>query len=136
MGPGYPSQVPVGEGGASFISFILMDDPEHARLRRMVTAPFMIKRVEAMRPGVRKIVDELIDDMLAGPKPVDLVVAFALPVPSLVIPTASPSEASAGSMSGQPLSTGRMTPLMLLAASEARNTIAVACSRRWWRWSA
>jgi cytochrome P450 len=83
--PGYPSQVPVGEMSGAPISFILMDDPEHRRLRQMVTAPFMIKRVEAMRPGVQKIVDELIDAMLAGPKPVDLVQAFALPVPSLVI---------------------------------------------------
>jgi cytochrome P450 len=80
--PGYPSPVPMRNG---VISFILMDDPEHARLRRMVTAPFTIKRVEAMRPGVQKIVDDLIDDMLAGPTPVDLVQAFALPVPSLVI---------------------------------------------------
>jgi len=62
-----------------------MDDPEHARLRRMVTAPFMIKRVQALRPAIQKIVDGLIDDMLDGPKPVDLVRAFALPVPSLVI---------------------------------------------------
>jgi len=85
MRPGYPSPVPMNERSGSFISFILMDDPEHARLRRMVTAPFMIKRIEAMRPGVQKIVDELIDDLLAGPKPVDLVQAFALPVPSLVI---------------------------------------------------
>jgi len=83
--PGYPSQVPVGEASGAPISFILMDDPEHQRLRRMVTAPFTIKRVEAMRPGVQKIVDDLIDEMLAGPKPVDLVQAFALPLPSLVI---------------------------------------------------
>ncbi|QUQ65569.1 cytochrome P450 [Kutzneria sp. CA-103260] len=80
--PGYPS--PTAIRNAS-ISFILMDDPEHARLRRMVTGPFTIKRVEAMRAGVQKIVDDLIDAMLAGPKPVDLVQAFALPVPSLVI---------------------------------------------------
>lgn len=80
--PGYPSPAPV-KGGS--ISFILMDDPEHARLRRMVTAPFAIKRVEAMRAGVQQIVDDLIDEMLAGPNPVDLVEAFALPVPSLVI---------------------------------------------------
>ena len=66
-------------------SFIGMDDPEHARLRRMVTAAFSIKRVEALRPAIQKIVDELIDDLLAGPAPVDLVSAFALPVPSLVI---------------------------------------------------
>jgi cytochrome P450 len=51
----------------------------------MVTAPFSIKRVEALRPAIQKIVDALIDDMLAGPTPVDLVQAFALPVPSLVI---------------------------------------------------
>ncbi|MEV6158086.1 hypothetical protein AB0L53_47885 [Nonomuraea sp. NPDC052129] len=50
-----------------------------------MTAPFAIKRIEAMRPSVQKIVDELIDDLLAGPNPADLVEAFALPVPSLVI---------------------------------------------------
>ncbi|RLU83650.1 cytochrome P450 [Streptomyces griseocarneus] len=66
-------------------SFLTMDDPEHARLRRMVTSAFSIKRMEALRPTVQKIVDGLIDTMLAGPKPVDLVQAFALPVPSLVI---------------------------------------------------
>jgi cytochrome P450 len=66
-------------------TFIGMDDPEHARLRRMVTAPFAIKRVEALRPAIQRIVDGLIDDMLAGTTPVDLVQAFALPVPSLVI---------------------------------------------------
>ncbi|WP_433517947.1 cytochrome P450 [Nonomuraea sp. CA-143628] len=82
--PGYPSPTAL-VGSGSPISFIMMDDPEHARLRRMVTAPFTIKRVEAMRPAVQKIVDDLIDDLLAGPKPVDLVEAFALPVPSLVI---------------------------------------------------
>ncbi|WP_431877277.1 cytochrome P450 [Amycolatopsis sacchari] len=28
-----------------------MDDPEHARLRRMVTAPFAVKKVEVIRAG-------------------------------------------------------------------------------------
>ncbi|WP_086846006.1 cytochrome P450 [Amycolatopsis kentuckyensis] len=82
--PGYPSPAPLPKGGTG-ISFILMDNPEHARLRKMVTAPFTIRRVAAMRPAVQKIVDDLIDELLAGPKPVDLVEAFALPVPSLVI---------------------------------------------------
>ncbi|MCP2167384.1 cytochrome P450 [Goodfellowiella coeruleoviolacea] len=82
--PGYPSSAPINPEQVG-IGFILMDDPEHARLRRMVAAPFTIKRIQAMRPGVQRIVDELIDQMLAGPKPVDLVEAFALPVPSLVI---------------------------------------------------
>ncbi|GAA2636933.1 cytochrome P450 [Streptomyces axinellae] len=66
-------------------TFLTMDDPEHARLRRMVTAPFTVKKMAALRPQVQKIVDDLIDDMLAAPKPADLVEAFALPVPSLVI---------------------------------------------------
>jgi cytochrome P450 len=82
--PGYPRPVAIGQRPRRF-SFISMDDPEHARLRRMVTAPFAIKRVEALRPRVQEIVDGLIDDLLAGPKPVDLVETFALPVPSLVI---------------------------------------------------
>ncbi|SDH57522.1 cytochrome P450 [Nonomuraea jiangxiensis] len=80
--PGYPSPAPV-RGGP--LSFILMDDPEHARLRRMVQAAFTVRRTETMRPAIQRIVDDLIDAMLAGPKPVDLVEAFALPVPSLVI---------------------------------------------------
>ncbi|MFJ9783261.1 cytochrome P450 [Amycolatopsis sp. NPDC101161] len=82
--PGYPSPAPLPKGGTG-ISFILMDNPEHARLRKMVTAPFTIRRTAAMRPAVQQIVGEQIDRLLAGPKPVDLVEAFALPVPSLVI---------------------------------------------------
>ncbi|MDQ2585054.1 cytochrome P450 [Saccharothrix yanglingensis] len=80
--PDYPRQAP-GPGGT--LSFIGMDDPEHARLRRMVGAAFAVKKVEAMRPMVQGIVDRAVDALLAGPKPADLVEAFALPVPSLVI---------------------------------------------------
>ncbi|MEQ4720751.1 cytochrome P450 [Nonomuraea sp. B19D2] len=62
-----------------------MDDPEHARLRRMLTGTFTVRRIERLRPAVQRIVDGLIDEMLAGPAPADLVNAFALAVPSLVI---------------------------------------------------
>jgi cytochrome P450 len=86
MNPGYPHN---SEGHRArrtqARTFISMDEPEHARLRRMVTAPFAIKQIEALRAPIQRIVDTLIDEMLAGPKPVDLVQAFALPVPSLVI---------------------------------------------------
>ncbi|AXG79015.1 cytochrome P450 [Streptomyces paludis] len=61
------------------------DAPEHTRLRRTVNGPFVVKRIEKMREPVQRIVDGLIDTMLAGPNPVDLLQAFALPVPSLVI---------------------------------------------------
>ena len=84
--PGYPQQSPgIKARRANASSFVSMDDPEHARQRRMVTAAFSIRRVEALRPAIQRIVDERIDALLAGPKPVDLVQAFALPVPSLVI---------------------------------------------------
>ncbi|MFD0273204.1 cytochrome P450 [Kitasatospora sp. NPDC127111] len=66
-------------------SFLRLDDPEHARLRRMVTGDFLVKRVEAMRPGIQQIVDEAVDRMTATGSPADLVARFALPVPSLVI---------------------------------------------------
>ncbi|MGW2399658.1 cytochrome P450 [Kitasatospora sp. NPDC001664] len=66
-------------------SFIRLDDPEHARQRRMLTGEFIIKRVEAMRPEIQRIVDEALDRMTADGGPADLVAEFALPVPSLVI---------------------------------------------------
>ncbi|MFE7278309.1 cytochrome P450 [Streptomyces sp. NPDC057623] len=61
------------------------DAPEHTRLRRTVNGPFVVKRIEKLRAPVQKIVDELIDDMLSGPNPTDLLKAFAFPLPSLVI---------------------------------------------------
>ncbi|WP_316527684.1 cytochrome P450 [Kitasatospora brasiliensis] len=66
-------------------TFLRLDDPEHARLRRMVTGDFLVKRVEAMRPGIQRIVDEALDRMTEGRTEADLVADFALPVPSLVI---------------------------------------------------
>jgi cytochrome P450 len=74
-----------GQDPQSRIPLFEMDDPEHARLRRMVSAHLTAKRVEALRPAIQQIADKLIDAMLEGPKPVDLVEAFALPLPSLVI---------------------------------------------------
>lgn len=83
---GYPhASSSIAARRRTFRAFISMDDPEHDRHRRMLTRNFMVKRVEAMRPRVQEIVDGLIDEMLAGPQPADLVSAFALPVPSLVI---------------------------------------------------
>ncbi|MGW7584876.1 cytochrome P450 [Kitasatospora sp. NPDC054768] len=66
-------------------SFLNLDDPEHARLRRMVTGDFLVKRVQAMRPDIQRIVDEALDAMTDGRTEADLVADFALPVPSLVI---------------------------------------------------
>ena len=61
-----------------------MDPPEHTRLRKLVASAFTARRVEALRPRVAGIVNQLIDAM-AGRQPADLVAAFSLPLPAQVI---------------------------------------------------
>ncbi|SDT39067.1 Cytochrome P450 [Streptomyces sp. TLI_053] len=65
--------------------FLRLDDPEHARQRRMITGEFLVKRVETLRPEIQRIVDGALDRMTEGRTTADLVTDFALPVPSLVI---------------------------------------------------
>lgn len=62
-----------------------LDGEDHRRLRRILTKAFTFKRVQTLRPAIQQIVDDLIDEMLAGPKPADLVDALAVPLPSLMI---------------------------------------------------
>ncbi len=62
-----------------------MDPPEHTRLRKLVASAFTARRVEAMRPRVASIVDELLDALLSRPQPADLVSGFSLPLPAQVI---------------------------------------------------
>ncbi|MFI6693631.1 cytochrome P450 [Streptomyces sp. NPDC050433] len=66
-------------------AFPRMDDPEHSRIRRTLTGEFTVKRVEAMRPHVRSLVDRFLEELIAAGSPADLVRAYALPIPSLVI---------------------------------------------------
>ncbi|MET7485231.1 cytochrome P450 [Streptomyces sp. NPDC005538] len=61
------------------------DDPKHRTQRRMMIPGFTVKRATAMRPGIQRIVDGRLDAMIAQGPPADLVSAFALPVPSMVI---------------------------------------------------
>ncbi|MFJ9691246.1 cytochrome P450 [Kitasatospora sp. NPDC101183] len=65
--------------------FLRLDDPEHARQRRMITGEFLVKRVETLRPEIQRIVDGVLDRMTEGRTTADLVTDFALPVPSLAI---------------------------------------------------
>lgn len=63
-----------------------MDGEQHAATRRVVLGEFTMKRLNALEPRIQAIVDGFIDDILAtGQRPVDLVQALSLPVPSLVI---------------------------------------------------
>lgn len=67
------------------LSLIGMDGAAHTAARRLVVGEFTVRRAEAMRPRIQQIVDDRIDAMLAAGRPVDLVTALSLPVPSLVI---------------------------------------------------
>ena len=62
-----------------------LDPPEHTRLRKLVASAFTARRVEALRPRVAIIVNELIDVLLDRPQPADLVTGFSLPLPVQVI---------------------------------------------------
>jgi cytochrome P450 len=63
-----------------------MDGAEHSAARRLVIGEFTVRRLAALRPRIQDLVDHVIDDMLAADqRPVDLVQALSLPVPSLVI---------------------------------------------------
>jgi cytochrome P450 len=80
----------VAEGlpGPDFARHMLsVDPPDHTRLRRLVSAAFSPRRIEALRPQVQAIVDDLLDDLAAlGPDArADLVAAFAFPLPFTVI---------------------------------------------------
>lgn len=66
-------------------AFPRMDDPDHARLRRMLTGEFTVKRTAAMRPEIERMVDHFLDEMISRGQPADLVRDYALPLPSLVI---------------------------------------------------
>jgi cytochrome P450 len=80
----------VAEGlpGPAFARHMLVvDPPDHTRLRRLVAAAFSVRRIEALQPRIEAIVDELLDGIAArGPDTVvDLVSSFAFPLPFTVI---------------------------------------------------
>ncbi|MBB5122092.1 cytochrome P450 family protein [Streptomyces eurocidicus] len=60
------------------------DPPHHTRLRRLVAGEFTARRIEALRPRVRQLADELLD-AVAPLGAADLVESFARPLPIAVI---------------------------------------------------
>ncbi|WP_069162397.1 cytochrome P450 family protein [Nocardia altamirensis] len=60
------------------------DPPEHTRLRKMINKAFTARRVAVLRPRIEQITAELLDAM-AEHDEVDLIEAFATPLPVTVI---------------------------------------------------
>ncbi|MGW1976744.1 cytochrome P450 [Streptomyces sp. NPDC001889] len=71
--------------GPRRVALLGVDDPEHNAQRRMLIPGFSLKRVAALRPAIQRTVDRLLDELVEKGPPAELVGAFALPVPSMVI---------------------------------------------------
>ncbi|MCW8380469.1 cytochrome P450 [Streptomyces justiciae] len=67
------------------VALLGVDDPKHHTQRRMMVPSFTLRRAAELRPQIQRIVDERLDAMVAQGPPAELVSAFALPVPSMVI---------------------------------------------------
>jgi cytochrome P450 len=63
---------------------LFSDGDEHKRLKDLVVAKFTRKRIEAMRPQVAQLVDDLLD-ALPTDQPVDLIEQVAFPLPLSVL---------------------------------------------------
>lgn len=86
------SGIPVEEGESVSVGFddelsqhmLNSDPPRHTRLRGLVNKAFTLRRMEAFRPRIDQVVDELLDK-LEGRSDIELVNEFALPVPIIII---------------------------------------------------
>lgn len=65
-------------------SFLVLDPPDHTRLRGLVSKAFTARTVQRLRPRVEQLVDELFDRAL-GNGTVELIEALAYPLPVMVI---------------------------------------------------
>ncbi|NKQ56122.1 cytochrome P450 [Amycolatopsis sp. K13G38] len=62
-----------------------IDNPEHDRQKRMMIQDFTVKRVAQIRSKVEDLVDRLLEELLAGEQPADLVSRLAVTIPTMVI---------------------------------------------------
>jgi len=68
------------------LSMIAREPPVHTRLRTLVNRAFVSRQIERLRPRVAALANQLIDGMGASTAhPVDLIAAFATPIPVTII---------------------------------------------------
>ena len=73
----------IGEEGG-LRSMLIMDPPDHTRVRGLVSKAFTPRRVAELRPRIEEIVDELLDDAARGGE-LEVIGDFAAPLPAIVI---------------------------------------------------
>lgn len=64
--------------------FLMQDPPHHTRLRNLVTGALTARRVQAMKPRILQITNDLIDGFIADGE-TDIISAFAYKLPVLVM---------------------------------------------------
>ncbi len=64
-------------------SMLLMDDPDHRRLRSLVTKPFTPAAVEKWRPRAKAVIQRILGDVEG--EELDLIAQYAGPIPAIVI---------------------------------------------------
>ena len=72
-----------GPGGLR--PMLVMDPPDHTRVRGLVSKAFTPRRVAALELRVRKLVDELLGEALARGKELDVIRDLGEPLPAIVI---------------------------------------------------
>nr|AFV71331.1 PyrE2 [Streptomyces rugosporus] len=80
-----PIPMPVKIGPAAPGMFIGMDPPDHTRYRKPLSRTFTTRRTRELEPEIARICAETLDAMERQGSPADLMKAFALPLPVLVI---------------------------------------------------
>jgi cytochrome P450 len=65
-------------------SLLNLEAPAHTRLRTLVNRAFVSRHVEQLRPRIVKLANEMIDGF-EGEQSVDLIKAFAAPIPAIII---------------------------------------------------
>ncbi|MFD0557205.1 cytochrome P450 [Stackebrandtia endophytica] len=65
--------------------FLLMDEPRHSRYRKPLAGKFTVRRMRLLSDRVEEITTEHLNAMEKTGPPVDLVEAFAKPIPAIVI---------------------------------------------------
>jgi cytochrome P450 len=80
-----PGGGPDAETAVCPVRDLSMDGAAHATLRRLAARAFTARRIEAYRPRVQELTDELLDRMEQAGPPGDLVAGLVAPLPALVI---------------------------------------------------
>ena len=62
-----------------------VDAPQHTRYRRLLTGKFTVRRMRQLADRIEEITAEMLDAMDRHGPPVDLVTAYAQPIPAQVI---------------------------------------------------